>query len=86
MRNVLSKNEYHEWVRFFATKIPDETEIQLAHLSLMVAQGLGAKNASLDDFLINKIKSEKITENDDGGVLTQTDVMSVFAGMAVPME
>jgi len=70
-------------------KEPDETEIQLANLTLMVAQGLGSKNSKFEDFLVNKPKkkpSKKTEVTTPDGVLSQNEVMSVFAGIATPMD
>ena len=90
MRNVLTAKEYNGWVRYLAFKTPDETEVQLARLGHMVAQGLGAKDVKLDDFLVNTVKkptSAKAEEsNTPDGVLSQNQVMSVFAGLATPLE
>ena len=59
----------------------------MATLTLMVAQGLGSKNAKHEDFLIRKIDKKpppKAVEAD--GVLSQNEVMSVFAGIATPLD
>jgi len=74
------------WLRYFANKDPDETEMQLANLTLLVAQGLGIKKPKFEDFLINKPrKPEPSKTKGPAGVLSQTEVMSVFSGIAVPM-
>jgi hypothetical protein len=87
LRHVISQKEFHMWLRYFANKDPDETEIQLANLTLMVAQGLGSKKAKFEDFLINKpTKKEATKAKTPDGILSQNEVMSVFAGIAIPLD
>ena len=87
MRQVLTTTEYHGWLAYFQYQSPDVQEIQMATLTLMVAQGLGAKNAQHTDYIVRKPKKTKSTEAPTPtGVLTQNEVMSVFAGIATPLE
>jgi len=84
MRNTLSNKEYNGWLAYFNEPVPDIQEVQMATLSLMVAQGLGAKNTTHSDYLIRKpIKIDKKPSN---GTLSQNEVMSVFGGIATPLE
>ena len=87
MRQVLSNKEFHGWLAYFQHEGPDVQEIQMATLTLMVAQGLGAKKVEHSDYLIRKPAkvSKETTAQTPDGVLSQTEVMSVFAGIAVPM-
>jgi hypothetical protein len=89
MKTVLTRAEFNKWVAFYKFKQPDETEIQLAILSLIVSQGLGNKKAKLDDFLINKqtttkkaVNTEKYKDT-DLDVMTGEAVKSVFGMVAV---
>jgi hypothetical protein len=89
MRQVLTNKEFHGWLAYFQHAGPDVQEIQMATLSLMVAQGLGAKKVEHSDYMIRKqnkpkTKAQKATTPD--GVLTQNEVMSVFAGIATPLD
>ncbi len=95
MRNVLTRREFYGWLSYFSEPNPDIPETQMATLSLMVAHGLGSKDAKIEDFLIrkpsNKQKEEKSQLLDPDtvtptGVLSQNEVMSVFAGIATPLD
>ena len=78
MKQVLSRNEYHSWVRHITQKQPDETEIQLAVLTHIVAQGLGHKGSKVDDYLINKPKKQA-----SNGLMTSSEVSSIFGGVSL---
>ena len=91
MKTVISPSEFSRWVRYFQFKQPDETEIQLATLALLVSVGLGNKKAKYDDFLVNKprvdIKQGKsLTEKIEGtnhSIMTSDAVRAVFGGIAI---
>jgi hypothetical protein len=90
LRMTISPREFAGWMVFFRDQDPDIPEIQMATLSLMVAQGLGSKKAKHDDYLIRKPtllekKGPTVAHTPDG-VLTQNEVMSVFAGIAIPLD
>ena len=87
LRQVLSDEEFHGWVAYLNHEGPDVTEMQLAQIAHIISQGLGAKNAKYEDYLIRKpkkftTKKEAATPN---GLLSKNEVQSVFAGIAVPM-
>ena len=90
MRQVISQSEFTGWIRYFSHRQPDPHEIQLAVLSHIAASGLGSKDSKVDDYIISKPK-KSTPKNDDtdeplpNGLLSTNDVMSVFAGIAVPM-
>ena len=90
MRQVLSAKEFHGWLNFFQHQGPDVQEIQMATLTLMVAQGLGAKDVKHSNYMVRKTqereKAKPVEAKTPEGVLTQNEVMSVFAGIATPMD
>ncbi len=53
MKAIITPSEFLNWVTYLNTIEPDVQEIQMAILSLQVAQGLGSKSSKLEDFLIN---------------------------------
>ena len=88
MRNTISNREFYGWLAYFDEPIADIPEVQMATLSMMVAQGLGAKDVKHSDYLVRK--PDKTTpikdERPSNGTLSKNEVMSVFAGMATPLE
>jgi len=88
MRNTLSNREFHGWLAYFDEPIADIPEVQMATLTMMVAQGLGAKDVKHSDYLIRKPEKPIVTKDErpSNGTLTKNEVMSVFAGMATPLE
>ena len=100
MRNTISNKEFYGWLAYFEEPVPDIPEIQMASMSLLVAQGLGSKDAKHSDFLVRKPEtktgsnkpflaedtSSQASKRPDNGTLSQNEVMSVFAGMATPLE
>jgi len=85
MRNTLSNREFYGWLAYFDEPIADIPEVQMATLSMMVAQGLGAKDVKHSNYLIRK-PVEVVHNKPDNGTLSKNEVMSVFAGMATPLE
>ena len=100
MRNTLSNKEFYGWLAYFEEPTPDIPEIQMATMSLLVAQGLGSKDAKHTDFLIRKPElkigsnkpflaedtTSKESQRPANGTMSQNEVMSIFAGMATPLE
>ena len=68
----MSINELNNWTRYFNVEPQNSVEIQLAYLSLQVASFMGAKNKTIEDFLITaytppKKEGEKV-EIDHGSI------------------
>ena len=57
----MTKSESLKWLSFFYHKEPEPLEVQIAVLSAMVANGLGAKKAKAEDFIISPVKKKKDT-------------------------
>ncbi len=75
-----------KWVKYFGYKNPDETEIQLARLTLIVSQALGDKKSKLTDFLINSfdVTTPKPTEENEIGMSNEA-VRNVLSAIAIPL-
>ncbi len=84
LRQVLTNNEFMKWVKYFGYKNPDETEVQLARLTLMVAQALGAKDVKFDDFLINSF-AEVTTEKTNNIGMSNEAVRNALSSIAIPL-
>jgi formiminotetrahydrofolate cyclodeaminase len=56
----MSHSEFIEWLEYLST--PSIQEIQTAHFMYLFALHAGIKNITINDFLINKIKTEEKTE------------------------
>ncbi len=68
-----------KWLSYYKHKRPSTTELQLARLTLLVAQGLGSKTAKFEDFLVNNHKPKAKEMSAD-------QVQAVFSGVATPMK
>lgn len=88
MRNTITNKEFFGWLSYYDMPMPDIQEVQLATLSVMVAQGLGAKNVKHEDYLVRKPEKAKPKETValDNGLLDINEVQSVFAGIATPLD
>ncbi len=85
MKAMLSVAEYNRWVKYFVNTQPDVTEIQLARLTLMVAQGLGAKDVKLEDFLINTFNTPSKSKEENEVGMSNEAVRNALAGIAIPL-
>ena len=73
--------EFYGWISYFNHKTPDETELQLAVISTIIAQGLGDKKAKVEKFIINKAKkTEKKTISDT--IMSASEIKAAFMGVA----
>lgn len=71
------------WLSYEMFKYPDANELQMARLTLMVAQGLGAKNLKIEDFLINNPSASKKPKAEP---MSAESVRSAFSILANKME
>ena len=86
MRAIMPVSEYRGWLLYLNNKQPDETEIQLAVLSNLVASGLGSKKSKVDNFLLNKPKQRAIQNTDPTKGMGTLDIKAAFSGLAVQMK
>jgi hypothetical protein len=90
LKSVMSRTEYMKWMAYKIHKQPDTMEVQMATLTAMVAGGLGVKNVSADDYLVNKPpkadvnNSMRSSENSD--VMSGEEVQAFFGMIAEPMK
>ena len=84
LRSMIDKTEYYDWLRYFKYKSPDSLELQMAVLTAMVAQGLGSKNATAEDFIIHK--KYGATEEETPHEMDANEVGSFFGMLSTPME
>ncbi len=86
LRSVMGKTEYYDWLRYFKYKTPDSLEIQMAVLTAMVAQGLGSKKVTAEDFIIHKEYGAAVGEASTPHEMSSDEVQSFFGMIATPME
>ena len=84
LRQILPHNEFIKWIKYFGHKYPDETEIQLARLSLIVSQALGAKDVKFNDFLVNTFDEVENTSTNDIGMSNEA-VKNALSAIAIPL-
>lgn len=80
---VLSEREYTKWLSYEMYKYPDANELQMARLTLLVAQGLGGKNLKIEDFMINDPKK---FNKPKAKVMSTESVRSAFSMLAKRMN
>ncbi len=86
LKQVLPQKEFLKWVKYFSNPYPDATEIQLARLTLMVAQGLGAKDVKFADFLVNNFDDDKPkTEQQNEIGMSNEAVRNALSAIAIPL-
>ena len=88
LKNTITKTEYLKWLSYHKYKAPDPTEIQLAVISAMIAQGLGSKDSTAEDFLLHKRKVQEAREAEanDTPEMNPNEVESFFGMLSTPME
>ena len=81
----ITQSEFNGWVTYLNTKPPDTQEIQMAILINLVAQGLGAKESKIENYIINKTKQQEKGSNENV-VMSSDEVSAVFGALAIPLE
>ena len=85
---ILPRSEYVRWLSYLKYEEADVQEIQLATLSMLVANALGGKS-KVKDFLIHKPNTtpQAITNRDGSPkVMSEDAIRNVFSGVAIPSK
>jgi hypothetical protein len=82
MKSIITKKETLKWLSYFYHKPPEPLEVQIAVLSAMVANGLGAKGAKAEDFILTPKTQEKHAEVHE---MDPNEVSNFFKVLAKPM-
>jgi len=78
LKSIITPKEFNGWVKYLNNLQPDVQETQMAVLMLMVAQGLGSKNAKFSDFIVSG------KQNDMKKTKKPATAFDSFAAVGIP--
>lgn len=84
MKATMPRSEYMGWLSFLRYEEPDINEIQLATLSMLVANALGGKS-KVKDFIVRKPDNNNRVSGQPKEMEADA-IRSVFSGIAVPQK
>ena len=82
MKATMPHSEYIGWLSLLRYEEPDVTEMQLATLTMVVANALGGKS-KVKDFLVRKPDNKSVS---NGKEMSMDAIKGVFGGVAVPQK